>query len=107
VEFLLSGLVLDLVSDLESDLVSDFGLESEPDLLFSDPLSEEPEDSLLPESPLLLLADESATFRLLSFLKSVSYHPLPLSLKPDAEISLRNAAFPQAGQSVSGASLMR
>jgi hypothetical protein len=86
--------------------VSDFELESEPDLLFSDPLSEEPEESLLPESP-LLLADESATFRLLSFLKSVSYHPLPLSLKPAAEISLRNAAFPQAGQSVSGASLMR
>jgi hypothetical protein len=52
--------------------------------------------------------DPPSTLRFLSplFLKSVSYHPPPFSLKPAAETFLRSESRPQAGQVRSGASLI-
>src|SRR3989344_6053257 len=39
-------------------------------------------------------------------LKSVAYQPLPLSWKPDAEISFLSVDWPQAGQSLRTGSLI-
>lgn len=46
-----------------------------------------------------------ARFFFLPVLKSVSYQPLPLSLKPAAEIFFENSGCWHSGQSVKGASL--
>jgi len=58
----------------------------------------------LPAAPAAaeVLASEDDLFL---FLKSVSYQPVPFSLKLLADTSFFNDAFPQAGQSVKGASL--
>lgn len=79
-------------------LVDDLAAVSDDDLLSEAPLAELPDG--LPEA-------ESATLRLLLFLKSVSYQPLPFRRKPAAEIRRCKVAFPQAGQSLNGSSLMR
>jgi len=79
--------LVDFVSPLELE-----ELESEVLELDSDP-------------PELSEFSEPDTFFLLPDLKSVSYQPLPFSLKPAAEIFLIRLSFPHSGQSTSLSSL--
>lgn len=89
---------------LEALFVDDLAPESEDDLLSLFEAEEALSEALLPEE---VLGEESATLRLLVFLKSVSYQPLPFKRNPAAEISRFKVSFSQAGQSFSGSSLMR
>src|SRR5215472_4463018 len=86
----------DVVPDAELDsvLVSDF--DSVFDSVFESDFA----------SPALALASLpfAASGLLPEFLKSVAYHPLPLSWKPAALTSLLKRLLPQAGHSVSGES---
>ncbi len=57
------------------------------------------------ESEFLLLSEvEESAFLL--FLKSVSYQPVPLSLKDEAETNFVSAGLPHSGQSFNGSSLI-
>lgn len=60
---------------------------------------------MLPESDLVEVSAVALGF-LPEFLKSVSYQPVPLSLKEAAVTCLRNAELLQSGQSVSLGSLI-
>ncbi|GIS52028.1 MAG: hypothetical protein Ct9H90mP27_5190 [Gammaproteobacteria bacterium] len=72
-------------------------------MLVDPPLSlsfEEPEELSPPD-----FSSELDTFFFFPDLKSVSYQPLPLNLKPAADIFFRNFLAPQASHFFSGASL--
>ncbi|SUZ57339.1 uncharacterized protein METZ01_LOCUS10193, partial [marine metagenome] len=89
----------------EFDADSDFPVSFETSLFeastvdsdFEEPASSELSDSFFFSSP--------ATFFLSPDLKSVSYHPAPLSRNAATETSFFSSDLPHSGQSVSGSSL--
>jgi len=107
---------LDLGAGLDVDLLSlllEFLLEfldelSALELLFSEDFPESlPLSDFVPEvEPELapLLPSSPERLRLPSFLKSVSYQPLPAKRNPAAETVLYNSGFPQLGQSTQSGS---